>query len=70
MCHQPLHTVCCLIAGVADGVGSWVEVKVDAGAYARLLMKHAQVRRQHLAQQYMTLGRHCDGLQLQRQPSS
>lgn len=28
--------------GVADGVGGWAEVGVDAGAYARQLMKFAQ----------------------------
>eukprot|EP00193_Tetraselmis_chui_P016855 CAMPEP_0177793430 /NCGR_PEP_ID=MMETSP0491_2-20121128/25069_1 /TAXON_ID=63592 /ORGANISM="Tetraselmis chuii, Strain PLY429" /LENGTH=420 /DNA_ID=CAMNT_0019315941 /DNA_START=149 /DNA_END=1411 /DNA_ORIENTATION=+ len=27
-------------AGVADGVGGWAEVGIDAGAYARLLMKN------------------------------
>lgn len=28
--------------GVADGVGGWAEIGVDAGAYARLLMVHAK----------------------------
>ena len=31
-----------LALGVADGVGGWAEVGVDAGAYARLLMDHAR----------------------------
>jgi protein phosphatase PTC7 len=29
-------------SGVADGVGGWAEVGVDAGAYARSLMEHAK----------------------------
>lgn len=28
--------------GVADGVGGWAEVGVDAGAYARSIMEHAK----------------------------
>jgi protein phosphatase PTC7 len=31
-----------LAIGVADGVGGWAEIGVDAGAYARLLMLHAK----------------------------
>lgn len=31
-----------LAVGVADGVGGWAEIGVDAGAYARLLMLHAK----------------------------
>ncbi|GBF96905.1 phosphatase 2C-like [Raphidocelis subcapitata] len=31
-----------LAVGVADGVGGWAEIGVDAGAYARLLMSHAK----------------------------
>lgn len=32
--------------GVADGVGSWIEVGVDAGLYARALMQHAHDKAQ------------------------
>jgi protein phosphatase PTC7 len=31
-----------LAVGVADGVGGWAEIGVDAGAYARLFMVHAK----------------------------
>ncbi|KIY99196.1 hypothetical protein MNEG_8763 [Monoraphidium neglectum] len=31
-----------LSVGVADGVGGWAEIGVDAGAYARLFMVHAK----------------------------
>jgi protein phosphatase PTC7 len=31
-----------LAVGVADGVGGWAEIGVDAGAYARLFMAHAR----------------------------
>eukprot|EP00873_Tetraselmis_striata_P008283 jgi/Tetstr1/428547/TSEL_018541.t1 len=33
---------CGHVTGVADGVGGWAEVGVDAGAYSRLLMKNCQ----------------------------
>mmetsp|Transcript_48048 Transcript_48048/g.75027 ORF Transcript_48048/g.75027 Transcript_48048/m.75027 type:complete len:217 (-) Transcript_48048:685-1335(-) len=31
-------------AGVADGVGGWSDIGVDAGEYSRALMKHASAR--------------------------
>jgi hypothetical protein len=35
--------------GVADGVGGWAEVGVDAGAYARSIMGHAKQQAEALA---------------------
>jgi protein phosphatase PTC7 len=37
-----------LALGVADGVGGWAEIGVDAGAYARLLMSNAKEEAQAL----------------------
>lgn len=31
-----------LMAGVADGVGGWSQINVDAGVYSRLLMQTAK----------------------------
>lgn len=42
------HGVCATIAGVADGVGSWIDMGVDAGIYARTLMHHAKMKAQEI----------------------
>ena len=37
-----------MAAGVADGVGGWIDQGVDAGIYARQLMQHAHDKSKEL----------------------
>jgi protein phosphatase PTC7 len=41
-----------LSVGVADGVGGWADQGVDAGVYARTLMRHAQRAAEHLSAEH------------------
>ena len=34
-------------AGIADGVGSWAEIDIDAGIYSRMLMNNARNAAEH-----------------------